>query len=177
MQSGEPPFLDALDPIEPDPAELRARALEAENAALAVPGVTNSSGAGASASASTVALATSGGFSGAYRTSGHGSSASVLAGEGATMQRDYASHSARHLADLEPAAEIGRKAGERAVARLNPTRPKPGRYPVLFDPRLSASLLGHFAGAISGSSIARRTSFLQDKLGGPVFASGSDDRR
>jgi PmbA protein len=172
LQSGEPPFLDSLDPIEPDPAELRARALEAENAALAVPGVTNSSGAGASASASTIALATSGGFSGAYRTSGHGSSASVLAGEGATMQRDYASHSAHHLADLEPAAEIGRKAGERAVARLNPTRPKPRRYPVLFDPRLSASLLGHFAGAISGSSIARQTSFLQDKLRGQVFASG-----
>ena len=172
LQSGEPPFLDALDPREPDPAELRERALQAENAALAVSGVTNSSGAGASASASTIALATSGGFSGAYRTSGHGCSASVLAGEGATMQRDYASHSARHLADLDPAAEIGRKAGERAVARLNPTRPKPGRYPVLFDPRVSPSLLGHFAGAISGAAIARRTSFLQDKLGGQVFASG-----
>jgi PmbA protein len=172
MLSGEPPFLDALDPREPDPAELRQRALEAENAALAVPGVTNSSGAGASASASTMALATSGGFSGAYRTSGHGCSASVLAGEGASMQRDYASHSARHLADLDPAVEIGRKAGERAVARLNPTRPKPGRYPVLFDPRVSSSLLGHFAGAISGAAVARRTSFLQDKLGGQVFASG-----
>ncbi len=172
LQSGEPPFLDALDPLEPDPAELRERALQAENAALAVSGVTNSSGAGASASASTIALATSGAFSGAYRTSGHGCSASVLAGEGATMQRDYASHSARHLADLDPAAEIGRKAGERAVARLNPTRPKPGRYPVLFDPRVSPSLLGHFAGAISGAAIARRTSFLQDKLGGQVFASG-----
>jgi PmbA protein len=172
LQSGEPPFLDALDPVEPDPAELRERALEAENAALAVPGVTNSSGAGASASASTIALATSGGFSGAYRTSGHGCSASVLAGEGATMQRDYASHTARHLVDLDPAAEIGRKAGERAVARLNPTRPKPGRYPVLFDPRVSPGLLGHFAGAISGAAIARRTSFLQDKVGSQVFASG-----
>jgi PmbA protein len=171
LQSEEPPFLDALDPREPDPPELRQRALEAENAALAVPGVTNSSGAGASASASTIALATSGGFAGAYRTSGHGCSASVLAGDGATMQRDYASHSARHLADLDPAAETGRKAGERAVARLNPTRPRPGRYPVLFDPRVSSSLLGHFAGAISGSSIARKTSFLQDKLGAPVFGS------
>src|SRR5438270_8446640 len=172
LQSGEPPFLDALDPREPDAAELRERALEAENAALAVPGVTNSSGAGASASASTIALATSGGFSGAYRVSGHGCSAVVLAGEGATMQRDYASHSARHLADLESAAAIGCRAGERTVARLNPTRPKPGRYPVIFDPRVSSSLLGHFAGAISGSSIARKTSFLQDKLGASVFGSG-----
>ena len=82
---------------------------------------------GASASASTIALATSGGFSGAYRSSGHGCSASVIAGEGGTMQRDHAWHSARYLADLEGAAEIGRRAGERAVARLNPSRPKPGQ--------------------------------------------------
>jgi PmbA protein len=88
------------------------------------------------------------------------------------MQRDHAWHSARFLEDLESAEEIGRKAGERAAARLNPTRPRPGRYPVLFDPRVSSSLLGHFAGAISGSSIARKTSFLQDRLGEAVFASG-----
>jgi PmbA protein len=172
LQSGDPPALDGFDPREPNPAELRARALEAESAALAVAGVTNSSGASAGASASVVALATSGGFAGAYRTSGHSCSVSVLAGEGASMQRDHAWHSARHLGDLDPAAEIGRKAGERAVARLNPARPKPGRYPVLFDKRVSSSLLGHFAGAISGSAIARKTSFLQDKLGQSVFASG-----
>ena len=88
------------------------------------------------------------------------------------MQRDHAWHSARYLDDLDPAVEIGRKAGERAVARLNPKRPKPGKYPVLFDPRVSASLLSHFAGAITGSSIARKTSFLQDKLGQRVFGAG-----
>ena len=164
--------LDAEDQREPDPAELRARALEAEGAALAVPGVANSGGAGASASANIIALATSGGFSGAYGTTGHGCSASVIAGEGAAMQRDHEWHSARHLEDLEGAAEIGRRAGERAVARLNPTRPKPGKYPVIFDPRVSAGLLGHFAGAITGSSIARKTSFLLGKLGEGVFAPG-----
>lgn len=172
LHRGELPFLDSEDPREPDPAELRARALEAETAALAVAGVTNSSGAGASGSASIVALATSGGFSGAYWSTGHGCSASVVAGEGATMQRDHAWHSARHFEDLEPAVEIGRRAGERAVARLNPARPKPGRYPVLFDPRVASTLLGHFAGAIAGSSIARKTSFLEDKLGERVFAPG-----
>ena len=172
LQTGELPFLDAEDPVEPDPKQLRARSLEAEQAALAVPGVTNSSGAGASASASTVALATSGGFSGAYRSTGHGVSATVIAGEGAAMQRDHDWHSARHLEDLDRAAEIGRSAGERAVARLNPIRPKPGKYPVLFDPRVSSTLLGHFAGAITGSSVARKTSFLQDKLGQQVFAGG-----
>ena len=166
---GELPSLDSEDALEPDPTELRARALEAENAALAVKGVTNSSGAGASASAMTMALATSGGFSGAYRTTGHGCSAAVIAGEGATMQRDHAWHSAHHLEDLESASEIGRRAGTRAVARLNPTRPKPGQYPVLFDPRVSSTLLGHLSGAISGSAIARKTSFLQEKLSAAVF--------
>jgi PmbA protein len=172
LQLGEPPFLDADDNRDPDPAELRRRALEAESAARAVAGVTNSNGASASASASTIALATSGGFAGATRASGHGCSASVIAGEGASMQRDHAWHSARHLDDLEPAGEIGRRAGERAVARLNPSRPRPGKYPVIFDPRASSGLLGHFASAINGSSVARKTSFLADKLGERVFGPG-----
>lgn len=172
LQRGEPPFIDADDRSEPEAPELRARALEAEAAALGVAGVKNSGGASASASASTIALATSAGFSGAYRTSGHGCSASVVAGEGGAMQRDHAWHSVRHLEDLESAADIGRRAGERAVSRLNPTRPKPGKYPVIFDPRVSSSLLGHFAGAITGSSIARKTSFLLDRLGSAVFAPG-----
>ena len=88
------------------------------------------------------------------------------------MQRDSAWHSARHLADLDSPEEIGRLAGERAVARLGPVRPRPGPIPVLFDPRVSNSLLGHLAGAISGSSVARRSSFLQDRLGERVFANG-----
>ncbi|HET7577312.1 MAG TPA: metallopeptidase TldD-related protein [Sphingomicrobium sp.] len=172
LELGEPPFLDSDDRGEPRAADLRARALEAESAALAVAGVTNSTGAGASASASIVALATSGGFSGTSCATGHSISAGVIAGEGSTMQRDHAWRSARHLADLEQPAAIGRRAGERAVARLNPARPKPGKYPVIFDPRVSASLLGHFSGAISGSSVARRTSFLQDKLGTQIFGPG-----
>jgi PmbA protein len=172
LHRGDLPFLDGDDPVEPDSTLLKARALEAEQAALGVKGITNSSGASASASASTIALVTSGGFSGSYRTTGHGCSAAVIAGEGASMQRDHAWHSARHLGDLEPAGEIGHRAGERAVARLNPGRPKPGTYPVLFDPRVSSTLLGHFAGAISGAAIARKTSFLQGKLGTSVFAGG-----
>jgi PmbA protein len=134
--------------------------------------VTNSSGGSASASAASIALATSAGFSGAYRASGYSCSATVIAGEGAGMQRDHAWHSARHLEDLDSAEEVGRLAGERAAARLNSTRPKPGRMPVLFDPRVATTLLGHFAGAISGSAVARKASFLQDKLGSRVFAPG-----
>ena len=172
LQTGALPFLDAIDEYEPDPAELRARALSAEQAALAVAGVTNSNGASASASQSSVALATSGGFSGAYRSTSYGCSASVIAGEGSGMQRAHRSHSARHHEDLENPEEIGREAGERAVARLNPGRPKAGRYPILFDSRVSATLLGGLSAAISGSSIASKTSFLQDKLGERIFAKG-----
>ena len=169
LATGELPAIESDDSVEPDAEALRARALAAERAALAVPRVANSGGAGASASAATVALATSAGFAGAYRSSGHGHSVSVIAGEGEAMERDHAWHSARFLDDLEPADEVGRKAGERAAARLGATRPKPGRYPVLFDPRVSASLLGHLASAISGAAIARKTSFLQDQLGERIF--------
>jgi len=172
LHTSELPFLDALDPADPDPAELRARALEAEAASRAVAGVTNSNGASAGASGSVVALATSHGFAQAYATTGHSVSAGVIAGEGAAMQRDHAWHSARHLADLESAADIGRRAGERAVARLNPVKPKPGRMPVIFDRRVSSSLLGHLSGAINGASIARKSSFLEGRLGQRIFAPG-----
>lgn len=172
LHRGDFPSLDADDGQEPDPAVLRARALAAEQAALAVAGVTNSSGGSASASASTIALATSAGFAGSYRATGYSCAAGVIAGDGAGMQRDHAWHSARYLEDLDSAEAIGRLAGERAVARLSSTRPKPGRMAVLFDPRVSSTLLGHFAGAISGSAVARKSSFLQDRLGSQVFALG-----
>ena len=170
----QPPYppLDSADEGEGDPAQLRQMALEAEGAARGVKGVSNSGGAGASMSASTIALATSGGFSGSYGATGHGCSVSVIAGEGAGMQRDSWSHSVRHLEDLDSPDLIGREAGRRAVARLNPVRPKPGAMPVLFDPRVAPSLLGHFAGAISGAAIARKSSFLQDKLGARIFGKG-----
>jgi PmbA protein len=167
-----PPALDSDDGISPPPADLRARALAAEDAARAVPGVSNSEGAGSSASRTVFALATSHGFARGYTTSGYGCSVSVIAGEGGGMQRDYAYHSARHLADLEDAAAIGRRAADRAVARLDPGKLASGAMPVLFDPRAGSSLLGHLIGAITGSSVARRTSFLLDRLGDQVFAKG-----
>ena len=170
--SGPFPDIDSEDRSAYDPQTLRNRALAAEKAALAVPGVTNSSGGSAGGSASAMALATSTGFSGAYRSTGHSANVSVIAGEGAAMQRDSAWHGARHLADLDAPEEIGRLAGERAVAKLNPSKPKAGRYPVLFDPRVAGSLIGHFAGAITGSSVARKSSFLQDKLGARIFSPG-----
>jgi PmbA protein len=172
IASGPFPDIASEDRNAEEPEALRGRALAAEKAALAVAGVTNSSGGTASTSASTMALATSTGFSGAYRSTGHSCSVSVIAGEGATMQRDSAWHGARHLEDLDAPDAIGRLGGERAVAKLNPQKPKAGRYPILFDPRVAGSIITHFAAAISGGAIARKASFLLDKLGDRIFADG-----
>lgn len=164
-----PRDLDIDDGADVSPQELRERALAAEDAARAVKGVTNSEGGSAGAGRAIIALATSGGFAGSYSGSSHSVSASVLAGEGAGMQRDYAYHSVRHLGDLDDAAAIGREAGDKAVARLNPIKLKSGPMTVVMDPRVGGSLIGHLLGAITGSSIARKTSFLLDALGMEVF--------
>ena len=163
--------LDIDDPHEPSPSALREAALATEDAARAVSGITNSEGGAAGFGRSIVALATSHGFSGAYAGTSHSLSASVVAGEGATMQRDYAGRSARFAADLLSPAEIGRQAGERAVARLNPGRLASGPMPVVFDPRVGGSLLGHLVGAMSGAAIARRASFLLGRLDEQLFDS------
>lgn len=172
LMRGPAPDIDGDDGADPSPAQLRERAEAAEGAARGVAGVTNSEGAGASASRTVIALATSHGFAGGYTSSGYGCSASVIAGEGGGMQRDYAFHSTRHLDDLEDSQAIGLRAGERAVRRLNPGKLASGAMPVIYDPRVGSGLLGHLIGAITGSSIARRTSFLLDSLGTAVFAPG-----
>jgi len=172
LMAGPRADLDLDDGGDPDPASLRLRAFAAEDAARGVAGVANSNGGSASASASTFALATSEGFVGATRATGYSCSASVIAGTGSDMQRDYAWHSARHESDLDDAVAIGRRAGERAVARLAPVRVTPGAMPILFDPRVATSLLGHFVAAIGGMAITRQASFLLDALGSQVFAKG-----
>lgn len=169
---GAAPDLDLNDRTEVSPEQLKELALAAEDAARAVDGVTNSQGGGASASRAVVALVTSHGFAGSYGVSSHAVSVGVLAGSGGGMERDSAWHSARHFRDLEDAGVVGTRAGTRAVARVNPGKLASGPMPVVFDPRAGATLLGHLVGAISGSAIARRTSFLLDALGSAVFASG-----
>ena len=164
--------LDLEDPAEPDAESLLARAAAAEDAALAVPGVTNSEGAEAGWSRTEAVLVTSAGFAGRTVRTGHSVSASALAGSGTGMQRDFDYHSVVHLADLDDPAAIGRSAGERAVARLNPIRPHTAKLPVVYAPRVAGSLLGHLAGAINGAGIARGTSFLKDRMGSRVFAPG-----
>jgi PmbA protein len=169
---GEPADLDLDDGGDPDPAELKLRALAAEDSARAVAKITNSNGASASASASIFAIATSEGFAASTRATGYSNSASVVAGDAGAMQRDYAWHSARHVGDLEAPEEIGNRAAQRAVARLGPVSIKPGVMPVLFDPRVATTLLGHFVAAISAAAIARQSSFLAGALETQLFAPG-----
>ncbi len=166
------PDLDLFDGTPVSTGELDARALEAEEAALAVTGVTNSSGASAAWSSSGVSLVSSDGFEGSYARTSHSVSCSVVAGEGSDKQTDYDYATATHLDDLRGAADIGRKAGKRTVRRLNPKLAETGEVPVIFDPRVSASLVGHFSNAISGSAIARQASFLRNDMGTSVFGKG-----
>ena len=164
--------LELADPTEVGVEALTARAAAAEEAALAVPGITNSEGGEASYGRFEFLLATSAGFTGGYARTSHSVSATALAGTGTGMQRDYDGHSTTFLANLDDPAAIGRSAAERTLARLNPTRPATAKLPVVFDPRVAGSLIGHFASAISGAAVARGTSFLKDRLGERVFAAG-----
>jgi PmbA protein len=164
--------LDMEDPAEPSVADLVARAAEAEDATLSVKGVTNTEGADAGYSRGELYLVTSAGFVGHRSGTSHSISATALVGEGTGMQRDYDYDSKVYLADLDDAATIGRSAAERALRRLNPTRPKTAKLPMVYDPRVATSLIGHLMGAINGAGVARGTSFLKDKLGQKIFASG-----
>ncbi len=166
------PDLDLLDPDLPSVAALEERAKAAEAAGLAVQHVTKSEGASASAGIGGLVLVTSAGFRGAYLSSRHSLSMAAIAGEGTAMERDYDFTSALHAVDLDAAERIGRTAGERAVERLNPRKVATKKVPVVFDPRVAGSLLGHLATAINGSAIARKTSFLKDKLGERLFKPG-----
>ena len=166
---GTIPDLELNDPTAVGPAALRDRALAVEDAARGVEGVTNSNGGSASASRAVAALATSNGFVRSYAGSGFSLSASVVAGEGARMQTDHASRSARFLEDLPSPQSIGEEAGTRAVARLDPGSMPSGPYPVVFDPRVGIGIIGHLLGAMSGPAIARKASFLLGKEDEQIF--------
>lgn len=164
--------LDLFDPHAPTADDLREAALAAEEAALAVKGVSNSIGASGSHGVTGVVLAASNGFSGTYRRSNFSLSCSVLAGDGTAMERDYDFSSKVHHEDLESAESVGKTAGERAVNRLGGRKMPTQQVPVVYHPRVASQLLGNLASAISGSAIARGTSFLKDRMGEAVFAEG-----
>jgi PmbA protein len=163
------PELDLIDPQVPSVTALEQSAREAEAAALAVKGVSKSGGASASFGIGGLVLVTSHGFRGAYLASRRSLSVMAIAGEGTGMERDYEYSSALHAGDLEAPAAIGRRAGERTVKRLNPRKVKTQSAPVIYDPRVAGSLVSHLASAANGAAVARKTSFLKDKLGQKLF--------
>ncbi len=161
--------LDALqlaeDAPEPEPAIMQEEAARAEQAAHAVAGVSQVQGSSAGYSRTRMHLAASNGFTGGYARTQSWLSLTAISGEGSEMERDYNGEGRVFRADMPSTEEIGRIAGERAAARRGAKQPPTGTYPVLFDERVSASLIGHLLGAVNGAAIVRGSSFLRDRLG------------
>lgn len=167
------PDLQLFDETEVSGDQLRETALAMEEVARSVEGVSNSLGAGASAGMGGMVLVTSHGFSGSYAASRFSRSVGVIAGEGTKMERDHDFDSRLYFADLDSPEEIGRRAAERAIRRLNPRQvPTASNLTVVFDPRVARGFAGTIAGAINGASVARKTSFLRDKMGQQVLKAG-----
>ena len=169
MFEHDAPDLDLFEKEEVNTETLIEAVKECEDAALSVKGITNSEGAGASSSKGEFFLATSNGFQGGYQSSSSSVSCSVLAGQGQDMERDYEYAVKRHISDLPSAKEIGLSAAEKTLKRLNAKKISSTKLPVVFDKRISNDLLAYLASSISGTSIARGTSFLKDSLGKQIF--------
>ena len=163
------PDVDSCDSAEPSVEALLARAAAAEDAALAVPGITNSEGANASWAITRSAIVATNGFARTRARSRHTLSASVLAGEGKGMERDYDYTTATYWEDLRDPAEVGRAAAERTVRRLHPRKAESAQVPVIYDPRAARSLVAHLASAANGAAVARGTTFLKGRLGQRIF--------
>lgn len=165
--------LELADPApEPEPAELQARAAAAEAAALAVSGVSQVQSAVAGYESRRIWMAASNGFVASHTRTDWFTSCTAIAGTGAGMERDSDGDARIWDADMRTPDDIGARAGARAVERLEARRPKTGAYPVLFDERISTSLIGHLLGAANGAAVARGASWLRDKLGQQVLPEG-----
>ncbi len=166
------PDMDMFDDTIPDTDRLKDRAFAAEDAALSQRGIKTSDGADASHGIVDVLIGTSNGFLAGYRRSSHGVSTVVIAEKDGQMERDYDYSSAVYESDLEPADEVGKNAAVRTLARLGARKPITGQFPVIYDRRVAASLVGTMASAINGANITRGTSFLKDSLGKQVASKG-----
>lgn len=164
--------LEMADPGEdPSPEQLQALAFRAETAAAETPGISQIESANASFSRRRLWLAASNGFSGGYGRTGHAISTVAITGEGLGMERDYAGESRIWAADLPEPEAIGRLAAERTLARAGSRKPPTGAFPILYDRRVSPSLIGHLLGAVNGSSVARGASWLRKALNEQVLPS------
>lgn len=165
--------LEMYDPAgEPSPEAMKEAAIRTEEVALAQKGISQVSTASAAYGESEVYLAASNGFEGGYRRSSHSLACVAIAGTGAAMERDHDSDFRIFASDMRSAEEIGERAARRAVERMGATAPKTGTYPVLFDERVAASLIGHLLSAANGMAVARGSSFLRNALGETVLPEG-----
>ncbi len=166
------PSLDMADAYEPSMETLQQLACECEAAGLAVKGISNTEGADAGFSRQHVALVTSHGFARGYESTQSAISIALIAGEDDAMERDYDYSAKAFFSDLPAASTVGVKAAERTLARLNPRKVNSQQAAIFFEPREAKSLLSAFAGAISGTTVARGTSFLKNDMGKKIFADG-----
>lgn len=165
--------LEMFDPTdEPAPADLQQDATRAEAAALGHDGISQVQAASAGYSETQVFMTASNGFAGGYARTDRGLSCVAIAGTGASMERDYDGDTRLHQADLRSPEDIGNRAALRALERTGATQPPTGTYPVLFDERISSSLIGHLLAAVNGSSVARGSSWLRDALGEAILPAG-----
>ncbi|UMM64646.1 TldD/PmbA family protein [Aristophania vespae] len=166
--------VDQLDLVDRETAldtkSLVEQAYEMEQIALDHKNITNSNGSSAGYGSSLTGYASTNGFQHYFKRTHFSRAISVVAGHGEAMERDYASHSALHFSDLRSIEELGREAAERALRRLNPKKPKTASLPLIFDRRVSPSLIGHLVSALNGAAIVQKTSFLTEKMGQDIFS-------
>ena len=163
--------LEISDYKEPNNADLINLAQECEESALNIDGVTNSEGAESSWNHNEISLVTTNGFSDSYSKTHSSLSVSVIAGQGIDMESDYDFSQAVFFSDLTEPSKLGASAGRRAVSHLGSRKMPTSSVPVIFDPRVANSFLGHLISAISGPSVATGTSFLKGSLNQPIFSS------
>ena len=162
----------ADDSVDPSPADLQDAATTAEATAIGTPGISQAEAASATFSRSAVHIAATNGFSGGYTRTSHGLYCVAITGEGTKMERDYAGEGHIYRSDMPTPEEIGALAAERTLARAGARKPPTGAYPVLYDERISSGLIGHLLQAANGSSVARGSSWLRDRLGQQVLPKG-----
>ena len=163
------PDLELFDDYDLNPNDLKDLALKTEESALKAKGVTNSNGASSSQSKTSFCLSSSNGFSGVYKKSNFSISCSAIAGDELNMQTDYEYDSRVFFEDLKDASLIGKQAAENTVSKCNPKKIETCKSDVVFDPRVSRTLLAHFASLVNGASIARGSSFLSEKMNTKIF--------
>lgn len=165
--------LDLADTApEPAPAELQDAATRAEAAALSIAGISRMDTTSAAYGRRRVHLAATNGFSGGYTRTDWSLAAVAITGEGTRMERDWYGETRSHGSDLPTPEEIGRRAGERTVARAGARKPPTGSFPVLYDERVASSLIGHILAATNGTAIVRGASWLRDAIGQQILPEG-----